>query len=635
MTRFDPHLSVKRLVIRRGAASAFDEQFHPGVNVLRGDNSAGKSTILNLLFYALGGDLTEWSEEALLCDHAIVEVELSGKIATLSRQISATPKRPMDIFGGSIKSALAAPISEWAHYPYARTSNYESFSQAIFRLLKMPEVTSATGENITIHQILRILYADQLTAVDELFMFERFDNATRRDTIGRLLCGAHDNSLYSNELELRALDKEFSEASAELRSLFSLLGRTEQTFTRDFLSTARSNLTEELARIRSEIEATEAEIYSAERPHRITLKIQKDLFRKVQGLQRNVSAASSAIESLLFAIADSDKFIQSLVLKLEALEDSGNVAAHIGPVKFKFCPVCYSPISEVAGDQQCGLCKTPFDSDSAKERITALINDTSLQLRQSRLLQEDRKKKLVFLEDQAKRVQAEWRKASQQLTEAEKLPSSAIRARLRELQQRAGYIRRQLEDINEKERIAEMIQRMSDRKADLNAKITKLKTDNESIRASQEKQLSLAFTAIADEVIKLLRNDLPREDSFEAAESVNFSFLDNKVSVGGKNYFSASSRAYLKSSFFAGFLAAAAKNPSFRHPRFSIIDIVEDKGMEQERSQNFQRELVRISEACPSEHQLIFATSMVAPELSNEKYAIGGYFSRDNRPLKL
>ena len=48
---------VNRLyVLTETGKVAYDEQFHHGVNIIRGTNSSGKSTVMRLLFYALGGD---------------------------------------------------------------------------------------------------------------------------------------------------------------------------------------------------------------------------------------------------------------------------------------------------------------------------------------------------------------------------------------------------------------------------------------------------------------------------------------------------------------------------------------------------------------------------------------------------
>lgn len=66
----------------------------------------------------------------------------------------------------------------------------ESFSQTLFRLLSVPEVRGDGSANVTFHQYLRLVYADQLSPVESLFKFERFDPPTLRDTIGRLHCGA-------------------------------------------------------------------------------------------------------------------------------------------------------------------------------------------------------------------------------------------------------------------------------------------------------------------------------------------------------------------------------------------------------------------------------------------------------------
>ena len=209
MTRYEPSLVVTRTLVQRGRLTAYDERFHTGVNIVRGENSSGKSTILNLIFYGLGGDLADWSAEALLCSRVILEVQLNGKIATLSRDISSESGRSMEVFGGDSEVALKAPATEWTKYPYSRSQNKESFSQALFRLLGIPEVANEATGNLTMHQILRLLYADQLSPVENLFRFDRFDPPTLRDAIGRLLCGAYDNELYQNELRIHAQSKEF------------------------------------------------------------------------------------------------------------------------------------------------------------------------------------------------------------------------------------------------------------------------------------------------------------------------------------------------------------------------------------------------------------------------------------------
>ena len=197
---------MKRLVVERNGTAVYDELFHVGVNVIRGENSSGKSTILNFIYYGLGGDLSDWSEIALLCTRVIVEVSLNGLVATLSREISNQNGQPMEIFGGSLEASQSAPRADWTRYPYRRSASLESFSQALFRLLEIPEVASDVSGNLTIHQIMRLLYSDQLSPVENLFRYEgRFDPPTLRDAIGRLLAGGYEGKLYENDVKLREL----------------------------------------------------------------------------------------------------------------------------------------------------------------------------------------------------------------------------------------------------------------------------------------------------------------------------------------------------------------------------------------------------------------------------------------------
>lgn len=66
-----------------------------------------------------------------------------------------------------------------------------------------------------------------------------------------------------------------------------------------------------------------------------------------------------------------------------------------------------------------------------------------------------------------------------------------------------------------------------------------------------------------------------------------------------------------------------------------IMDTIEDKGMEPERSHNFQKILRRVSEASDVEHQVIIATSMIAPELENSPLVVGRFYTHERRTLNL
>jgi hypothetical protein len=66
-----------------------------------------------------------------------------------------------------------------------------------------------------------------------------------------------------------------------------------------------------------------------------------------------------------------------------------------------------------------------------------------------------------------------------------------------------------------------------------------------------------------------------------------------------------------------------------------MLDTIEDKGMEAIRSQNFQRLIVAISESSKVQHQIIYATAMIAPELNDPRYTVGTASTHDQRTLRI
>lgn len=631
--QFSPTLILRRLRVEKDGLPAYDESFHDGVNILRGDNSSGKSTILNFIFYVLGGDLADWSETAILCTRVLAEVSVNEKIATLSRDVVASTGQPMDIFGGDLDSGLAATRADWLRFPYARSSK-ESFSQALFRLLNIPEAAGEATGNLTMNQVLRLLYADQLSPTENLFKFDsRWDSPTIRDAVGRLLCGAQETQIYENELRIRSLQKEQDSLDGEQRAIFTAFGRAGESLTPEWIELQRANLAnerEDLIRKIGEVERRQI----AGSEDSATRKTQEDAYGKVQEALIAVSQFTAKRDTLSFELADLGRYIAGLRLKIDSLRESKSVTDVLGDVRFETCPSCFELVID-AGEHACHLCKTPIDPESSKHKLVSLINEAALQLKQAEEIQAKRRDDLVGVEEALSLATSLWRRLSARLAEVQNRPTTQSQDELRTLHIQRGYLERQIEDQERLSTVIERLARISHRKAEIASEMSNLDSDNSAFRASQEERLSIARTAISEEIKSLLRDDLRRQDSFVDPKIVSFDFGANKISVDQHTYFSASSRVVLKTSFFVGFLLASLKHEFFRHPRFCIIDTIEDKGMEQERSHNFQRQVVKRSGQNSVDHQIIFATAMIAPELDTDKYTVGRHSTIDQPTLNI
>jgi len=628
-----PTLQIERMVVKRNENIAYDEKYHDGVNVIRGENSSGKSTIMNFLFYGLGGDLSDWSDYALKCTHVWLQVRLNGNTVTFRRDIVDTSLAPMEIFSGNYEDALEAPIESWRKHPYRRSQNMESFSQAIFRLLEMPDVALEGTGNLTVNQILRLLYADQLSPIDEIFKQESQDYPITREAIGHLLCGAFENSIYEMQQNLRKKEKEFQSASSELRSIITVLGGNDESAGIEWVQSKKKNLEQERLILVESISSAEAEYFTKKSEDKISLKAQTAAYSKTTKLSKKVGDQQSNIDQIKFDMADSEEFIRTVQNKITALKEAQEVSTVIQDINFSSCPSCYVELTDIQNTSACHLCKTPYDSERAKERIIGLMNDASIQLNQSRQLQEIRAKRLSENEVSLRKLKSNWRNAANELQSLQILPTSEARERIRKLNRKLGYLDRTLDEFDDKIKLARKIDELSAKKRELNDSIEGLKDRITRLKSSQLKQLQKARGEIELETIDLLKHDLRRQDSFENPDTVNFSFNKNDITVDGQTYFSASSRVILKSSFLLGFLAAALRDESFRHPRFLMIDITEDKGMEVQRSQNFQHQIMRISNNSKVQHQIIFATAMPSGEIS-EDLLVGKYSNRDDGTLE-
>jgi hypothetical protein len=630
MTLFNPSVFVNRLIVMRDSHIAYEASFHEGVNIITGENSSGKSTVLSLLIFGLGGDVTRWSEQAALCHEVLVEAEFNGAPVVLRREISTQPGRPMDIFFGRLSERTAAPTG-WTRYPYRSSDNVISFSQQLFGMLNLPELQTEVSGKITMHQLLRLHYSDQLASIDKLFRDETFDSPDLREAVGRLLFGAYENEIYRNQLKIRDLKSVLANLNSSMREIYRLIS-DEHALTLDWVQAERH----QLGVRRVDLERRILELEAVNRSNdELSLQPLERAREYVGLLQEEISEIDRNIEGLQFERADSEIFIDTIEQKLKAVEDTVEVSEIFGEVRYTNCPVCFAELEPEPIAGSCHLCQQPFDREKARSRILAQLAGLRKQLKQSRELQLLRDGELAMLAARRAKVVSTWDVARKTLEHLSSQPTSELNQMLRELYQALGGVDQELVDLGRQEKLIAKLDKMSRSKEELASEITALEDANERLLAAESEKISRGIRAIEDEIMWFLKKDLPRQDTFQDARAVNISFEKDSINVNGVEYFSASSKVFLKNSFIAGFLFASLRYDFFRHLRLIIIDTIEDKGMEVERSQNFQSLLAQRSSESQVRHQIIFATSMISSELDNDKLVVGGHSTHESRTLKV
>lgn len=631
MTLLSPALSVQRFVVLKSGKPLFDQLFHLGLNIIRGENSSGKSTIADFIFFALGGDLQKWTPEAGLADSAHAQVAINGKIYTLSRDVVPVHQPPLHLFEGTFDDAMRSR-DRWLRYPYKRSASTESYSQILFNLLGLPEQKTEAQQNITMHQILRLLYVDQITPVDEIFRGEQFDSRDIRTAVGELLLGIDDLEMHDLRLRLREMERNLSEVSGELRSMFRILGKTGHSDITvvDFHQTITEARTEQ-EQARREVDEL-AKVQEVDESRNIDAQTES-LYSELRKIKEAITKQRHQEQALAMDLEDSTQFVETIGERLKALSASKEMISILGEVYFKVCPACFQMTEIMSSDTICHLCKAPIAAAEPNVGHLKMREELVFQLRESTRLIEQRNselKKVRFvissLIDKRKFVEAQLSAFQRSLHTAD--------AEIELLLQRIGYLDRLVEDLTDRAELARLIEERIALRDRLTERIKSLRDQLEMGEANRENRVEQIKTKISEFCVDILRSDLPLEETFQNADVVDFDFGANKMRANDRARFSASSMTILKNAFVTSLMRLSLDDPKIRWPRFLLLDNIEDKGMQPERSANFQEYLADKLSEIEIDHQVIFTTSMISSNLNDSPYCVGPYFSHEQKTLQ-
>lgn len=634
MTFLNPSFSVRRFKVFQGGHEAFDCIFHKGVNVIRGRNSSGKTTIMDLLAFSIGAENIRWKPQALLCTLTLTEVLLNNKPACFKREISKESMRPLSIFWGTMDDAIESAPNQWETYPFKRSEKSLSFSQIILNSMDMPLAQGEGASILTMHQILRVLYADQPSVHSPIFRNDIFDKALTRETVGDYLCGIFDDKLYSSLIELKQVDSMLTTKVTELKSIFSVLGRSGQSENIHFieqkiksLESQKNELYEKLNGLKGRTVA-EGNNKNADREKTNTLR------KRLNKAKEEEVKNSDKIAVLEMEVADSEMFINELEARYQALNESGVAREFFSNVQFQFCPSCLSEL-HTTPDGSCTLCKSLTPEGSEAPQLLRMKNEISVQLKESKFLLKHNSEELNKLKIQAPELKKNVQALVREYEGISTIWENAYEIEFESLTKAIGRIEEEINQAYESQKLSDVITELQNERNNLQSRKDILESLIESLQGKeQSRKVDIAKT-VEDIMFRLLKLDLPLQTEFIDPKQVNFSFVDNEVYVNGSKNFSESSAVVLRHIFHLALLTASLNKTYMRLPRFLMLDGIDDGGMEKERSHNLQKIIVQETQTYLYDFQLIYATSEINPAYDDTELVVGRYFNPDDRSLKV
>jgi len=634
MTLYKPTLIISELVVVKDNRDVLRTKFHKGLNIVSGHNSSGKTTTLDFIAHTLGAEDIPWKKEALLCDCSLLEVLLNDVPVTLRRDIDEAQMKPLYIYWGPLESARQAPFSSWEVYPFRRSSNKLSFTQSLLLALDMPEAQGDGASNLTMHQFLRVIYADQPSLHSPIFRIDSFDSALTRATVGDYLSGVYDDRLYSAQLKKREVEKSLSAAEAELRSIFIVLSKSQQDVNIEFFGQQildaerrRNALQIEFDRLRSE------------------RTIEEDKKRKNnEGASRAaLDAAKKALAATLDEVArqeaeieDSRQFISEISSRLNSLDESETTRGYLSGLTFNFCPCCLSPVQATAPETPtCSLCKTALGSPTGEAQLLRMRNELRVQLKESTGLLGTKEQSIAKLRLAVPGLRQELRRLERRYAELTQSWTSEIEQAIERTLRELGGLDQEIRSLYENQKLASVIKTLQEKRDQLHFEIIELNSTIEALVLAQDVRKRDVQLTIAEAASRLLKLDMYRQEEFRTADNIQFSFSDNQVTVDGVSRFSESSTVVLRHLFHLAVLTASTKIPEMRFPRLLILDGIEDGGMELPRAHRLQEIIAAECKSYKVDYQLIMATSQIAPSLNRDEFVVGRQYTEEERAISI
>tara|TARA_R110000868_G_scaffold53666_10_gene168268 strand:- start:76 stop:1983 length:1908 start_codon:yes stop_codon:yes gene_type:complete len=613
---------------------AYFEKFHSGINIIRGDNSSGKSTISHFIFYVLGGAFNSWVDEALECDTVYGEVTLNGVVATLKREISESSNQPMYIFWGQMdEAAKIVEPGQWTKYPYSASDNKKSFSNVLFENLNIPIVYG--DANITMHQILRLLYVDQDSPTNSLFLYEQFDSALTRNTIAELLLGIYSEELYNNRLEKRSKSKDLEKLEGEIKGMLQL-SDNPILLQPSHLKTMIDNLRLNKDSISEQIEALKTKEKKVIYTSNTKLEFQ-NLQEESLKLRLQTESITERIFSLEYEISDTDFFIEMLESKILSIKNSLRTKEKLVTIPLTFCPECLSSLQNTVASN-CGLCKQPLDDKMENSALSKMKQEISFQIIESRKIRSRQFQEVLDLKAKHERIKQDLQTSQKAVNMALKDVKSIRDEKIDRLLVEKGEIDGQILQFTTMLETAMKFQQFNEKALQLKADLNNLNLIIHYQELAQGEQAKDTSTKIENFALKLLHEDLNREEGFREANTLKIDYGSNSIYVDDRlKRFSASSNFYLKNTVRFALFFASLESKEMRFPRFILCDNMEDNGIEEERAKNFQRLILKTAhDYSKANYQIIYTTSFIPEELEGSIYCVGDYYSEEgnNKSLK-
>lgn len=625
MTIINPSIFIQRARIVCSQKVVYDQAFHNGLNIIAGENSVGKTSLIQLIMHGLGYAIEDehWKEEAKACT-VYLELKLNGNVITVRRDNRSNYEKntsiPMEFCFDPIDIALIQNRESWERYPYIKTDNKESFSTHMSRLLNIPPARE-NDKNINLHNMFRLLYSSQERPLSMLYNPQPFDSKIAREDIANYLLNTYDDDIVVLKRQLEEKEKKLDESIKEIKSFYSIANKFSQSFILDGGNT-QQELSKRKEKITSEIEEIQFKINELRKESLSSLNVKGEkeaITRSVEDFSKLKSKSSEIqqkINYLEYDIKDSESFIKELELTKKSIHDAITLSHNLDSVIFTHCPSCFNELKfEDSSPEYCPLCNRK--KADKQLNLLQMQHEIEMQLTESNNILIRKKYRLIDFKSVLKNIDKELRNRIITIKTIEGAINQENDEKIYGLYDEINSKKGEINDIEKSLKAYQYIEEKSKERDGLQSDVNTLKARLEAESTFSEKRYKKNEKVIKAFLENLLKNDNSKDEDFKNISSISFSFGDDSLVLNNKSL-SASSTSYLYHSFLISLLLSSLQLDYLRIPRIVFIDGLDSYGIDQDRLKNFQNIIKnQLDNYHNVEFQLFFTTGIVADELTS------------------
>lgn len=283
------------------------------------------------------------------------------------------------------------------------------------------------------------------------------------------------------------------------------------------------------------------------------------------------------------------------------------------------------------------MCKNPIEDNLGITKARKIEQEIDFQIKESTKIIDRKKRQLIELQSKFEADKLKLFQLQVKVNEALSNVSSFRDEKVNQLYVDKGFIEGEILQFQTLLENAQLYQNLVSQKYSLEKEKELYEFQIKKLIFEQDRLKISINKTIEEKGVFLLNNDLKRQDEFFIAKEFHVDYRNNLAYISDKEAkYSASSNFYLKTSARYSIFLASLEIERMRYPRFILCDNMEDKGIEKERAQNFQRLLIKeLQKKSNTTYQVIYTTSFIPDEYNNSEYCVGEFYTEKNRSLKV